>query len=267
MYEVELKVRAPHGPVRERLAAVDAEPLGAVEQVDIYYDHPVRSFAETDEALRIRRERPAAIDDSVFDHAGAENPGRNEAGRGDGDDDAGAQDDEADDGDDADDADADGGDDERAAVTYKGPLIEAESKTREEVESGIDDGEAMDAVLQHLGFEPAATVEKRRERFRVDGFVVALDDVVGLDEYVEVETPVERWDGATERVTDVDGQAGDPADTGSVRSESMTEPDATRFQSIEEAREGAIQLLESLGLNADDQLRTSYLGLLLEADP
>ncbi len=250
MYEVELKVRATHGPVRERLAALDAEPLGVVEQVDTYYDHPVRSFAETDEALRIRRERPAVVDDSAFDHVGTDDRGRNDTGR-------------------------DGGDDdERAAVTYKGPLVEAESKTREEVESGVDDGEAMDAVLRNLGFEPAATVEKRREQFRVGGYVVALDDVAGLDEYVEVETPVERWDEVIEGETDADVQTGDTGDTGSGRNDGMTgsdtaghDPDAAGHGSIEEAREGAVDLLESLGLDADDQLRTSYLGLLLEADP
>jgi adenylate cyclase class 2 len=57
MYEVELKVRAKHGPVRERLAALGADPVDAVVQTDTYYDAPGRSFAETDEALRIRHER------------------------------------------------------------------------------------------------------------------------------------------------------------------------------------------------------------------
>ena len=55
MYEVELKVRADHDAVRERLAAVDAAPRGAVVQRDTYYDAPHRDFAETDEALRVRR--------------------------------------------------------------------------------------------------------------------------------------------------------------------------------------------------------------------
>jgi len=62
MYEIEVKVRADHGAVRERLRERGADPLGAVRQVDTYYDHPERSFAETDEALRIRREEPAEGD-------------------------------------------------------------------------------------------------------------------------------------------------------------------------------------------------------------
>ena len=59
MYEIEVKVRADHGPVRDRLRNRGAERVGRVRQVDTYYDHPARSFSATDEALRIRREDPA----------------------------------------------------------------------------------------------------------------------------------------------------------------------------------------------------------------
>ncbi|MDX1746967.1 MAG: CYTH domain-containing protein, partial [Halobacteriales archaeon] len=56
MYEVEVKIRADHEPVREQLAALEATSLGSITQADTYYDHPCRSFVETDEAVRIRRE-------------------------------------------------------------------------------------------------------------------------------------------------------------------------------------------------------------------
>jgi len=88
----------------------------------------------------------------------------------------------------------------------------------------------MDAILSNLGFEPAATVRKGRERFALEGYTVTLDSVDGVGEYVEVETDV---DGKTE---------------------------------LEAAREGAYDVLERLGLDPDDQLRTSYLGLLLESE-
>jgi adenylate cyclase class 2 len=175
MYEVELKIRAQHDPVRERLAELGADPKGLVEQVDTYYDHPVRDFAETDEALRIRRETDE--------------------------------------------------DEETARVTYKGPLVEEASKTREEWETGVDDGETMAEILNELGFSPAATVEKIRERFECGGYTVTLDTVAGLGEYVEIETESE---------------------------------------AIDPAREGAIELLYELGLDADEQVRASYLGLLLD---
>ena len=54
-YEVEQKFRvSDFAPVRERLAALGAKEQPAVVQVDTYYNHPSRDFAETDEALRIR---------------------------------------------------------------------------------------------------------------------------------------------------------------------------------------------------------------------
>ena len=180
MYEVELKVRADHDAVRDRLDERGAEPVGRVTQVDTYYDAPTRSFAETDEALRIRREQtPEEL---------------------------------------------------TVSLTYKGPLVEEESKTREERETGVEDGEAARAILKALDCEAVATVEKRRERFALDGHTVTLDDVADLGEYVEVETNVE------------------------------TESD------VEAAREGAAALLERLGLDPEEQIRTSYLELLLEAE-
>lgn len=191
MYEVEIKVPAALATVRERLREAGAERVDARRQRDTYYDAPHRDFAETDEALRIRRETP--IDD-------------------------GAEDREADDGA------AD------ATVTYKGPLLEAASKTRAEHETGVDDGEALAAVLSGLGFEPAATVDKRREFWSYDGFTVTLDAVTGLDEYVEIERAVE---GESE---------------------------------VDAAREAAVDALDRLGLDADEQVRTSYLGLLLAGE-
>ena len=152
VYEVELKLRAEHGPVRERLAELGAEPLGRVHQIDTYYDAPHRSFAETDEALRVREER-------------------REDGR-------------------------------WVGITYKVDLLRA------------------------LGFEPAAVVEKERERFGYGEYTVTLDAVDGLGEFVEVETEAEE---------------------------------------VEPAREGALEVVRELGLDPGEQVRTSYLGMLLDA--
>ncbi|WP_256300003.1 class IV adenylate cyclase [Haloarchaeobius salinus] len=193
MYEVELKVRADHDAVRRRLAERDAEPADAVGQTDVYYDAPHRNFAETDEALRIRQEVPLA----------------GETG-----DDAAGFDWDTDDG--------------TTKVTYKGPLVDERSKTREEFETAVAERDAMEGILDGLGFEPAATVRKRRRRFALSGYTVTLDEVDGLGEFVEVETAVDAAD-------------------------------------IEEARDGAVDVLASLGLDADDGIRTSYLGLLLDS--
>lgn len=179
MYEVEIKVRADHDVVRTHLRGRDASSEGTVTQADTYYDAPHRDFAETDEALRLRRESAE--------------------------------------------------DDQTVLVTYKGPLVDDSSKTREEHETGVDSPFAVEGILDGLGFEPAETVEKVRERFKLDGYTVTLDDVTGLGEFVEVEVEVPEDD-------------------------------------VEDAREGAREVLESLGLDPDAGIRTSYLGLLLEAD-
>ncbi|WP_096393216.1 class IV adenylate cyclase [Halorubrum trapanicum] len=199
MYEVEIKVPADLDATRERLCEAGAERVDARRQRDTYYDAPHREFAETDEALRIRRETPLAAEDGPSSGADV---------------DAFAE------------ADADAS----ATVTYKGPLLEAASKTRAEHETGVDDGEALAAVLSGLGFEPAATVEKRREFWSYDGFTVTLDAVSGLDEYVEIEREVE-----------AEGE-------------------------VDAARDAAVEALGRLGLDADDQVRTSYLGLLLASE-
>jgi len=180
MYEVEVKVRADHEAVRERLNDLDAHALGTVTQEDFYYDAPHRDFAETDEALRIRRE---SDDDEAVE-----------------------------------------------VVTYKGPLVEAESKTRKEHETVVGNGETVDELLSALGFESAARVHKQRDRYELDGYVVSLDTVTGLGEFVEVETEVD-----------------DEVD-------------------VESARVGAYDILRELGLDPDEQIRTSYLGLLLDSD-
>jgi len=56
VYEVELKFRVADLPAVEgRLAALGARFAAPVEQVDRYFAHPARDFAQTDEALRLRR--------------------------------------------------------------------------------------------------------------------------------------------------------------------------------------------------------------------
>ena len=181
MYEVELKLRADHDEVRHKLKSLDAERVGAVVQEDTYYDAPHRDFAETDEALRVRRESPEYGESTAY-------------------------------------------------LTYKGPLIEEASKTREEAETAVADGTALVDVLAGLGFDPAAAVHKERERYRVDGYTVTLDTVKGLGEFVEVET-------------DVDSRG-----------------------EVEEARDRAEGILERLGLDPEAGIRTSYLGMVLAED-
>lgn len=203
MYEVEVKVPAAHDAVRPALDDAGAEFLETVAQSDTYYDAPHRDFAATDEAFRLRTVATAAAGfqrgsdlDAAID---AVLSGAARAGG-------------------------------ETRVTYKGPLVEAESKTREEFETTVGDADEMAAVLDGLGFEPAADVRKLRERHEFDGFTVLLDAVAGVGEHVEIETEVD------------------------------TEAE------VEAAREAAYEVLRDLGLDPTDQVRTSYLGLRLGHD-
>lgn len=55
-YEVEAKFwNDDPAAVRQFLAAHGAVPHGTQTECDVYFDHPIRKFAETDEALRVRQ--------------------------------------------------------------------------------------------------------------------------------------------------------------------------------------------------------------------
>jgi adenylate cyclase class 2 len=207
MYEVEVKVRADHDKIRSRLNELGnsnesneldefleldelyTTPTQIVQQTDTYYDAPHRDFEETDEALRIREETEG-------EKANEEETDEEEP---------------------------------TIQLTYKGPLVDDDSKTREESETIVSNRETMDAILESLGFSPAAIVEKEREHYALGEYTVTLDTVSHLGEFVEVE-----------RVSD---------DT-----------------EIETVREDAFSILRELGLDPDDQIRTSYLGLLIKND-
>jgi len=198
-----VKVPADHGAVRAALDEAGAERLGTVAQSDTYYDAPHRDFAQTDEAFRIRTVASAV---ETFER------GEDLAA----------------------DVDAVLSGDARAGgetrVTYKGPLVEAESKTREEFETAVGNEEEVAAILDGLGFEPVADVRKLRTKFHLNGFTVLLDAVEGVGDYVEIET-------------EVDAEA-----------------------EVEAAREDAYAVLRGLGLDPTEQIRTSYLGLRLGDD-
>lgn len=57
MFEVERKARVDHAELRGPLDAAGARSVADVYQRDTYFDHPMRDFAASDEALRLRLER------------------------------------------------------------------------------------------------------------------------------------------------------------------------------------------------------------------
>lgn len=85
---------------------------------------------------------------------------------------------------------------DRCVVTYKGPVLDREVKTRREIELPIGqssaEGDEFAEMLTLLGFRPVRTVVKVREPFHLewDGapMELAVDNVEGLGTFVEIET-------------------------------------------------------------------------------
>jgi len=79
-----------------------------------------------------------------------------------------------------------------AFLTYKGPKLDSDSKTREEIEVELPDPDKQAFILERLGFREVLNVRKTREKYYVDrGVVLTLDDVEGLGKFVEIERLVE----------------------------------------------------------------------------
>jgi adenylate cyclase class 2 len=83
-------------------------------------------------------------------------------------------------------------------ITYKGPKLDASTKTRRELELPLADEEEaarqFAELLVTLGFRPLPEVRKRRRRAKVrwqaESVEVTLDDVEGVGLFVELELMV-----------------------------------------------------------------------------
>ena len=180
MIEVEVKAKIKSfDEMREKLEEIGAIKVKTEHQEDRYFNSPVKDFAQTDEALRIR-ETLSDEKHNLF-------------------------------------------------ITYKGPKIDKKSKTRQEVEMEIEDADKCSSIFEFLGFNEVRTVIKDREYYKFENYEISLDNVHGLDPYMEIEISL---------------------DDGSDYSE---------------AQVSIFKLFEKLGIT-DGFERTSYLELLEELD-
>jgi adenylate cyclase, class 2 len=179
--EVEQKFHvADLASLEGRLTGLGLEKHEAITQVDCYFAHPARDFADTDEALRLRQ-----VGDLNY-------------------------------------------------ITYKGPKLDATTKTRRELEIPLAPGSTMASsavsLLEALGFTKVAEVRKRRIhstlRWQNRLLSVSLDRIDELGDFVELEI-------------------------------------VTNQDDVAAARECLASLANQLGLT--DNERRSYLELLLEA--
>jgi adenylate cyclase class 2 len=101
-------------------------------------------------------------------------------------------------------------------LTYKGPKLDLQTKTRTEIEVPIAPGpeaaEAMVQLLHHLGYRPVGVVHKTRRVFQInkEGFdlQVSLDEVKDVGRFAELEilVPDDRRDDARQVVQRVAGE-------------------------------------------------------------
>ena len=156
-YEVELKYAVTDkAKLLEELGLFGLHFGDAVEEHDIFYQHPVKDYAATDECLRIRHRSG------------------------------------------------------KYRITYKGPKVDHETKTRCEIELPLTDddktAEQWDALLQAIGFRAVAELRKTRRTtglfYQEQKYVLTLDHLDGLGDFIELETITEqdRLDDARKRI-------------------------------------------------------------------
>lgn len=76
-----------------------------------------------------------------------------------------------------------------AKLTFKGPRQPGDLKSREEIESIVQDPAAVVLLLEGLGFRTSLRYEKRRESWGWRECIVELDEPVALGFFVEIEGP------------------------------------------------------------------------------
>jgi adenylate cyclase class 2 len=81
-------------------------------------------------------------------------------------------------------------------ITYKGPKVDRETKTRREIELFLTDNAKIarqwDHLLQALGFRVAAELKKTRRSaslvYQEQKYELSLDHIDGLGDFIELET-------------------------------------------------------------------------------
>ncbi len=117
--------------------------------------------------------------------------------------------------------------DNKYFLTYKGPKMDSVSKTRKEYEVEFNDADSMGNILSSIGFSPVATLVKKRRKYRLGEFLISLDELRKLGDFIEVEIPLRD------------------------------------SKSHEEKLESIFRLFEKLGISRNESIRESYLEMIL----
>jgi len=111
------------------------------------------------------------------------------------------------------------------SITYKGPKVDSETKSREEIKLRVDDFESAVKLFKKLGFREAGRVVKKRRIYRAGDAVICLDDVEGLGKFVEIEVECD---------------------------------------DLEKGKREVFGIAEKLGFDRKESIRRSYLEMVLE---
>ena len=76
-------------------------------------------------------------------------------------------------------------------ITYKGPKLNKDAKTRKEVEMTIESAVKANDIFEEIGCKEVRTVRKNRKYYNYENFEISLDDVEGLNPYMEIEISLE----------------------------------------------------------------------------
>ncbi len=117
---------------------------------------------------------------------------------------------------------------ERAILTYKERFpSRSDIKHQREDETRVDDPEAMELILDALGFTPALVYEKRRETWRLGETEIVIDELAfGL--FMEIE-------GTEQGIRDVENQLAIKR----LKTEMNTYPELTQKHGVD--RDGVIE--------------------------
>lgn len=83
-------------------------------------------------------------------------------------------------------------------LTYKGAKLDDKSKTRREIEVKIDNKENAASILENLGFKAVKTVKKDRTIYLLQDYIITLDKVHDVGNFVEIEKDVKEGENYQE---------------------------------------------------------------------
>jgi adenylate cyclase class 2 len=83
-------------------------------------------------------------------------------------------------------------------LTYKGAKLDDRSKTRREIEVKIGDKENTTSILENLGFKAVRTIKKDREIYLLHDFIITLDKVYDVGNFVEIEKDINEGENCQE---------------------------------------------------------------------